>query len=125
MPIRAEGVYAGHDKSGRRYLAKAEKAAVATFSTLGIMDAATNELATKPGLPELLSPDDVAAMTEMAQEAIRNLRVFQQRIAAPEPGPLTCALCAEPFWAAAPNARFCSTRCRVAAHRAADARPES
>jgi len=117
-PIKSR--YAGWDKSGPRYLATAAKATQQVRIALTLMYTAAADVATRAGLPELLPADEVKEMAEMAEDVIKNLRRFQRRIrtGVTDTGVTPrCERCGEPFAPTRSDARYCSTACRVAAHR--------
>lgn len=75
----------------------------------------------RDGDPFNLAPVNLVAVPAAPPPPPRTLA--QRRAAATTnllvaPRPLTCHHCAHPFTSTHPRARYCSTRCRVAAHRA-------
>jgi hypothetical protein len=113
-------MYDGWDKTGPRYRAKAKNETERVWNTLNRMDSAAADIATRPGLSELLPAEDVPQMVETVEGVIKNLRRFQRRIGTgvTTTGVTpTCERCGQPFAAMRSDAKFCSTACRVAAHR--------
>lgn len=66
-----------------------------------------------------LTPEQLANCVKDLRKGERDLRTFRLSIEARLPGSRTCEHCDEPVVGRS-DRRYCSTRCRVRAHRAGD-----